>query len=132
MTSRAIFFSPELPGNFSPFVRIAEGGRRGRVEIFHQGSWGTICDDGWSTQDATVVCRMLGYRHAIAAFTAAAGESTRAFYLHQAWHGRSRTLRKHFSKVLYMSKEDLLKGAAHSPWDEGAACQVLLELCPKA
>uniref|UniRef100_A0A8B9MU64 SRCR domain-containing protein n=1 Tax=Accipiter nisus TaxID=211598 RepID=A0A8B9MU64_9AVES len=60
-------------GAFGPFVRIAEGGRRGRVEIFHQGSWGTICDDGWSTQDATVVCRMLGYRQAIAAFTAAAG-----------------------------------------------------------
>ncbi|KAM9630932.1 macrophage receptor MARCO [Morphnus guianensis] len=60
-------------GNFSPFVRIAEGGRRGRVEIFHQGSWGTICDDGWSTQDATVVCRMLGYTRAIATFTATAG-----------------------------------------------------------
>uniref|UniRef100_A0A8C0AWM9 Macrophage receptor with collagenous structure n=1 Tax=Buteo japonicus TaxID=224669 RepID=A0A8C0AWM9_9AVES len=60
-------------GNFNPFVRIAEGGRRGRVEIFHQGSWGTICDDGWSTQDASVVCRMLGYRRAIAAFTATAG-----------------------------------------------------------
>ncbi|XP_052649310.1 macrophage receptor MARCO [Harpia harpyja] len=60
-------------GNFSPFVRIAEGGRRGRVEVFHQGSWGTICDDGWSTQDATVVCRMLGYTRAIATFTATAG-----------------------------------------------------------
>ncbi|NXW20972.1 MARCO protein, partial [Circaetus pectoralis] len=60
-------------GAFGPLVRIAEGGRRGRVEVFHQGSWGTICDDGWSTQDATVVCRMLGYRRAIAAFTATAG-----------------------------------------------------------
>ncbi|NWZ49082.1 MARCO protein, partial [Haliaeetus albicilla] len=60
-------------GNFNPFVRIAEGGRRGRVEVFHQGTWGTICDDGWSTQDASVVCRMLGYRRAIATFTATAG-----------------------------------------------------------
>ncbi|NXD68412.1 MARCO protein, partial [Eolophus roseicapillus] len=57
----------------STFVRIAGGGRRGRVEIFHKGSWGTICDDGWSTQDATVVCRMLGYTRAIDAFTATAG-----------------------------------------------------------
>ncbi|KFV97607.1 Macrophage receptor MARCO, partial [Fulmarus glacialis] len=60
-------------GNLNHFIRIAGGGRRGRVEVFHQGSWGTICDDGWSTQDATVVCRMLGYNRAISAFTATAG-----------------------------------------------------------
>ncbi|KAM6397301.1 macrophage receptor MARCO [Pluvialis apricaria] len=60
-------------GSFNPSIRIAEGGRRGRVEIFHQGSWGTICDDGWGTQDATVVCRMLGYSRAVSAFTATAG-----------------------------------------------------------
>ncbi|NWU52146.1 MARCO protein, partial [Dromas ardeola] len=60
-------------GSFNSFIRIAEGGRRGRVEIFHQESWGTICDDGWSTQDANVVCRMLGYSHALSAFTATPG-----------------------------------------------------------
>ncbi|KAM6307386.1 macrophage receptor MARCO [Aegotheles albertisi] len=59
--------------SFRDVIRIAEGGRRGRVEIFHQGSWGTICDDGWSVQDATVVCRMLGYNRATSAFTATAG-----------------------------------------------------------
>ncbi|NWQ85715.1 MARCO protein, partial [Burhinus bistriatus] len=59
--------------DFNHLIRIAGGGRRGRVEIFHQGSWGTICDDGWSTQDASVVCRMLGYSFAVSAFTATAG-----------------------------------------------------------
>ncbi|NXU58653.1 MARCO protein, partial [Turnix velox] len=59
-------------GSFSSFLRI-EGGRRGRVEIFHQGSWGTICDDYWSIQDANVVCRMLGYSRALSYFTASPG-----------------------------------------------------------
>ncbi|NXT51966.1 MARCO protein, partial [Pluvianellus socialis] len=58
---------------FNSFIRIVGEGRRGRVEIFHQDSWGTICDDGWSIQDASVVCRMLGYSRALSAFTAAAG-----------------------------------------------------------
>ncbi|NXT93636.1 MARCO protein, partial [Anhinga rufa] len=54
-------------------IRIAGGGRRGRVEIFYQDSWGTICDDGWGTPDASVVCRMLGYNRAVSAFTATPG-----------------------------------------------------------
>lgn len=48
------------------------------MEILHNQSWGTICDDGWTVQSASVVCRMMGYSSAIAAFTAAAGESTAA------------------------------------------------------
>ncbi|NXO62511.1 MARCO protein, partial [Phainopepla nitens] len=58
---------------FSNFIRIVGGDRRGRVEIFHQGTWGTICDDGWTIREASVVCRMLGFSRAVSSFTAPAG-----------------------------------------------------------
>lgn len=32
----------------------------GRVEIFHAGIWGTICDDRWTYREAGVICHMLG------------------------------------------------------------------------
>ena len=33
----------------------------GRVEIFTAGSWGTITDSDWTSEDAQAVCRMMGY-----------------------------------------------------------------------
>ncbi|KAJ1493313.1 hypothetical protein T484DRAFT_1768739, partial [Baffinella frigidus] len=32
-----------------------------RVEVNNRGTWGSVCDDGFSTTNAIVVCRSLGY-----------------------------------------------------------------------
>ncbi|XP_070813149.1 macrophage receptor MARCO [Pituophis catenifer annectens] len=58
---------------FGAFLRLVGQDNRGRVEILHNGQWGTICDDHWDVNDGHVVCRMLGFSRAVNTFTAPAG-----------------------------------------------------------
>eukprot|EP00058_Branchiostoma_floridae_P001455 XP_002586943.1 hypothetical protein BRAFLDRAFT_244336 [Branchiostoma floridae] len=64
-------------------VRLQGGNSTyGRVEVFHDGVWGTVCDDQFDMDDGKVVCRQLGLSGVVEVYHQATfGEGTGPIWL---------------------------------------------------
>uniref|UniRef100_A0A8C5U6U4 Scavenger receptor class A member 5 n=1 Tax=Malurus cyaneus samueli TaxID=2593467 RepID=A0A8C5U6U4_9PASS len=67
-THRSVPSAGAAPQEGSVRLVNGSGPHEGRVEIFHERRWGSVCDDGWDGKDGDVTCRMLGYRGAADVF----------------------------------------------------------------
>ena len=74
----------------------------GRVEVYHNGIWGTVCDDGWNLREAEVVCTELDLGEAVGAIPS-------AFYGQgsgQIW----------LDNVNCVGTEETIRNCSHSGW----------------
>ena len=90
----------------------------GRIEIFFNNCWSTICDVGWDSTDATVACKQLGYQYGEAISGGYYGEGTGDIALaNVSCSGRETRL----SDCYFMGWYGYLCSSDHS-FDAGVLC----------
>lgn len=57
--------APDTPRIQLRLVGLKRKHNEGRVEVYYNGTWGTVCDDDFSIHAAQVVCKELGYQEAV-------------------------------------------------------------------
>ncbi|XP_073527524.1 scavenger receptor cysteine-rich domain-containing protein DMBT1-like [Phyllobates terribilis] len=76
----------------------------GRVEIFYENAWGTVCDDGWDINDAHIVCRQLNCGNGVEA-------------LHNAYFGQGAG-KMLLDNVTCAGSEEYLWQCSHREWGQ--------------
>ena len=76
------------------------------MEVYYNGEWGTVCDDGWDLNDAAVVCTELGYGPAIAAINPYHVISGQNVISDQIW----------FDEVNCVGTEVTIANCSHGRW----------------
>lgn len=79
-------------------------GREGRLEVFHNGQWGSVCDDHFDVKAAQVVCKQLGFESATAAFFG------------NAHYGQGVGIPIHLDDVVCYGEETMLVKCSHNAW----------------
>ncbi|XP_053866075.1 scavenger receptor cysteine-rich domain-containing group B protein-like [Malaclemys terrapin pileata] len=107
-------------------LRLVNGPSRctGRVEVFHNQQWGTVCDDSWDLQDAGVVCRQLGCGTALSAPGAANfGQGSDPIWLDDVHCAGTEAALSECSTLLPWEWNDCTHGE-----DAGVVCSELAQL----